>query len=68
MHFNLIRNSLLLSATLFTSVLALNYDGAHDQVVPERKLRAAKRSHKLSSRQVKGCLSYDHQLHYLDGE
>ena len=39
-----------------------------DTVLPGRQLRAAKRSHELGIREVKGCLQYDHNLHYLDGE
>lgn len=39
-----------------------------DTVLPGRQLRAAKRSHELGVREVKGCLQYDHNLHYLDGE
>lgn len=39
-----------------------------DTLLPERRLRAAKRSHELSGRDVKGCLRYDHNLHYLDGK
>ena len=36
--------------------------------VPERRLTAAKRSHELGTRDLKGCLSHDHRLHYVDGE
>ena len=36
--------------------------------LPERRLRAAKRNHDLGARDVKGCLRYDHNLHYLDGK
>lgn len=43
------------------SDLALS--GAHD-----RPLRAAKRNHDLGRRDVKGCLSHDHRLHYVDGK
>ena len=43
------------------SDLALS--GAHD-----RPLRAAKRNHDLGRRDVKGCLSHDHHLHYVDGK
>ena len=43
------------------SDLALS--GAHD-----RPLRAAKRIHGLDRRDVKGCLSHDHHLHYVDGK
>ena len=44
----------------------LGYD---DKItLPERRLRAAKRSIQLSARGVEGCLRYDHDLHYLDGE
>lgn len=39
-----------------------------DALLPERRLRAAKRSQELGARDVKGCLQYDHNLHYLDGE
>ena len=38
-----------------------------EAMVPERRLRAAKRSHEIGARDVKGCLRYDHDLHYLDG-
>lgn len=41
---------------------------ADDTLLPERRLRAAKRSHELGARDVKGCLKYDYNLHYLDGE
>lgn len=40
----------------------------NDTILPERRLRAAKRSHALRTRDVKGCLGYDHDLHYLDGK
>lgn len=36
--------------------------------LPERSLKAAKRSHELGPRDVKGCLRYDHNLDYLDGK
>ncbi|KAL9130521.1 MAG: hypothetical protein Q9175_007004, partial [Cornicularia normoerica] len=39
-----------------------------DTLLPERRLRAAKRSHELGVRDVKGCLKYDHNLHYLDAD
>ena len=39
-----------------------------DTLLPQRRLRAAKRSHELGARDVKGCLRYDHNLHYLDGK
>lgn len=39
-----------------------------DTMLPGRRLRAAKRTHELGIRDVKGCLQYDHHLHYLDGE
>ena len=42
--------------------------GHEDAILPERRLRAVKRSHELGTRDVKGCLQYDHNLHYLDGK
>lgn len=39
-----------------------------DTMLSERRLRAAKRSHELGARDVKGFLQYDHNLHYLDGK
>ena len=33
-----------------------------------RRLRAARRSDGLGARDVKSCLKYDHNLHYLDGK
>ncbi|KAL9066955.1 MAG: hypothetical protein Q9161_007199 [Pseudevernia consocians] len=39
-----------------------------DTLLPQRRLRAAKRSHELGARDVKGCLRYDHNLHYLDAD
>lgn len=39
-----------------------------DTMLPERRLRAAKRNHELGARDVKGCLQYNHNLHYLDGK
>lgn len=39
-----------------------------DTLLPERRLRAAKRGNELGARDVKGCLKYDHNLHYLDGK
>ena len=43
----------------------LGYD---DTMMPERRLRAAKRSNQHSARDVEGCLKHDHDLHYLDGK
>lgn len=39
-----------------------------DALLPERHMRAAKRINELGARDVRGCLQYDHKLHYLDGE
>lgn len=49
---------------------ALQHDIAaiREPALPVRSLRAAKKTGKLSRRDVKGCLRYDHHLHYLDGE
>lgn len=64
---------LFFSTICFANVLGLDHLGVHESTLahiasPERKLRAAKRSDKLSRRDVKSCLSYGHTLHYLDGE
>ena len=39
-----------------------------DTLLPKRRLSAAIRSHELDTREVEGCLKYDHDLHYLDGK
>lgn len=36
--------------------------------VYNRPMRAARRIQELSTRNLKGCLSHDHHLHYVDGE
>lgn len=64
---------LLLSALLIRDVLSLTSvavrDPAFDRLInPGRRLSAAKRNDKVGRRDVKGCLRYDHQLHYLDGK
>ena len=38
-----------------------------DEILPGRRLRAAKRSHELGARDVEGCLRYEHNMDYLDG-
>ena len=37
-----------------------------DSLLARRQLKAATRSHEVNSRDVKGCLRYDHRLHYVD--
>lgn len=65
---------LLLVSTLFMqgasslTNVAVRDPVSAGQGVPERRLSAAKRSDKLSRRNVKDCLRYDHELHYLDGD
>ena len=55
-------------AGILCSHHAISHDTAvEDSNIPARRLRAAKRSHQLDSRDVKGCLKYDHELHYVDG-
>ena len=59
---------------LIHQAFAFVFDGAIDHQLDAsrasphhvRSLRAAKKSGKLSQRDVKGCLSHDHHLHYLD--
>ena len=67
-------HTLLLYFLLFANVvlssgglIARNVESG-DLVQPERRLRAARRSHELGARDVEGCLKYDHNLHYLDGK
>ena len=65
---------LLLCSLFFADgVLSLNKfivrDGEPDDtLLPKRRLSAALRSHELGTRDVEGCLKYDHDLHYLDGK
>ena len=73
MAFLLFRTSLLCFLILANEVLSLSNVFVRDvepadTVLPGRRLRAAKRRHELGIRDVKGCLQYDHNLHYLDGE
>ena len=71
--FCLLFRPFLLYFLIFASeVLSLNNVvvrdlGYDDTMLPERRLRAAKRSNQLSTRDVEGCLRHDHDLHYLDG-
>ena len=72
--YHLLFHSLLLYFLIFASgALSLNNVvvrdlGYDDTMMPERHLRAAKRSNQLSARDVEGCLRHDHDLHYLDGK
>ena len=65
---------LLLGFLLFTNEVFSLKDfivrdgGPDDTLLPQRRLRAAKRSHELGARDVEDCLKYDHDLHYLDGK
>jgi hypothetical protein len=67
----LLHTTFLFSAALVSQVLGsdsvwnsdLAVNGAHD-----RLLRAAKRDNGLGRRDVKGCLSHNHHLHYVDGK
>ena len=71
-HF-LFHTFLLYFLILANDILTLGHVIARDSeldasTLPERRLRAAKRNHDLGARDVKGCLRYDHNLHYLDGK
>ena len=65
---------LLLCFLLFTNRvfslrnLIVRDEALDNTLLPKRQLKAAKRSHELGVRDVEGCLKYDHDLHYLDGE
>ena len=67
----LIRTLLLLSFIFANEGLSFDNGAISDgslQGVPERRLRAAKKDHELAARDLKGCLSHEHHLHYVDGE
>ena len=62
---------LLLSATFASQFLSHDNVGMSEFALNgayDRPLRAAKRSHEIGKRDVKGCLSHGHHLHYVDGE
>ncbi len=65
---------LLLASSVFVQgVVSLTNVAVHDpvsavQVVPGRRLTAAKRTDQLGRRDVSNYLRYQHELHYLDGE
>ena len=71
MIFNIVHVLLFLSTALTLHVQASN-DGAASQFAPNedynRPLRAARRIQELTTRTMKGCLSHNHLLHYVDGE
>lgn len=71
MIFNLIY-ALLFFSTAFTLHVATSNDAAVSQFAPKedynRPLRAARRIQELTIRNMKGCLSHNHLLHYVDGE
>ena len=71
MIFNLFR-ALLFLPTALTLHVAASDNAAVSQFAPNevynRPLRAARRYQELSTRNLKGCLSHDYHLHYVDGE
>lgn len=71
MVFNLICALLFLPTALTLHVPTSN-DAAVSQFAPNedynRPLRAARRIQELTTRNMKGCLSHNHLLHYVDGE
>ena len=71
MIFNFV-HALLLLPTALTLHVPISDNAAVSQFAPNevsnRPLRAARRVRELSTRNLKGCLSHDHYLHYVDGE
>ena len=64
--------ALLFLPTAFTLHVLTSDNAAGSQFTPNevynRPMRAARRYQELSTRNLKGCLSHDHHLHYVDGE
>ena len=71
MLFNIVHALLFLPTALALHVQTSN-DAAASQFAPNddynRPLRAARRIQELTTRNMKGCLSHNHLLHYVDGE
>lgn len=67
-HVLLFVSTLFMQGVLILANVAVRDPVSAGQGVPERRLSAAKRSDKLGRRNVKDCLRYDHELHYVDGE
>ena len=64
--------ALLFLRTALTLHVPTSNNAAVSQIAPNeiynQPLRAARRIRELSTRNLKGCLSHDHHLHYVDGE
>ena len=71
MIFNFLR-ALLFLPTALTLHVPTSDHAAGSQFTPNevynRPMRAARMYQELSTRHLKGCLSHDHHLHYVDGK
>lgn len=71
MIFNIV-HALLFLPTALTLHVPTSNDAAVSQLAPSedynRPLRAARRVQELYTRNLKGCLSHNHLLHYVDGK